>query len=34
MTRLLYREGFSDIPQVAQSMTIELLETICTGANT
>ncbi|WP_269285342.1 nucleotidyl transferase AbiEii/AbiGii toxin family protein [Sinorhizobium psoraleae] len=34
MTRLLYRESFSDIPHVAQSMTIELLETICTGANT
>ncbi|WP_158243763.1 hypothetical protein [Sinorhizobium medicae] len=34
MTRLLYRESFSDIPRVAQSMTIELLETICTGAKT
>lgn len=32
MTRLLYRESFADIPRVAQSMTIELLETICTGA--
>ncbi|WP_234825980.1 hypothetical protein [Sinorhizobium meliloti] len=34
MTRLLYRESFSDIPRVAQAMTIELLETICTGAKT
>lgn len=34
MTRLLYRESFSDIPRAAQSMTIELLETICTGAKT
>ncbi|WP_026619952.1 nucleotidyl transferase AbiEii/AbiGii toxin family protein [Ensifer sp. WSM1721] len=32
MTRLLHRESFSDIPHVAQSLTIELLETICTGA--
>ncbi|WP_234835523.1 hypothetical protein [Sinorhizobium meliloti] len=30
----LYRESFSDIPRVAQSMTVELLETICTGAKT
>ncbi|MGZ2375996.1 hypothetical protein ACVI3U_003962 [Sinorhizobium medicae] len=34
MTRLLYRESFSDTPRVAQAMTIELLETICTGAKT
>ncbi|WP_416066726.1 nucleotidyl transferase AbiEii/AbiGii toxin family protein [Rhizobium sp. ZK1] len=35
MTRLLYRESFSEIPPKAQAMTIELLETICgstTGA--
>ncbi|MCM5690569.1 hypothetical protein M8037_17575, partial [Sinorhizobium meliloti] len=30
----LYRESFSDIPRVAQSMTVEILETICTGAKT
>ncbi|APG86344.1 hypothetical protein SAMCCGM7_pA0004 (plasmid) [Sinorhizobium americanum CCGM7] len=34
MTKLLSRESFSDIPRVAQAMTIELLETICTDAKT
>nr|WP_244428332.1 nucleotidyl transferase AbiEii/AbiGii toxin family protein [Sinorhizobium fredii] len=34
MTKLLSRESFSDIPRVAQAMTIELLETICTAAKT
>ena len=34
MTRLLHREGFSDIPRVAQTMTIEVLETICASAKT
>lgn len=32
MTRLLYRERFSDIPRKAQAMTTELLETICAYA--
>lgn len=29
MTRLLYREGFADIPSKAQAATIEFLETVC-----
>ena len=35
MTRLLYREDFSEIPRLGQAMTIKLLEAICahsTGA--
>ncbi|WP_370125257.1 nucleotidyl transferase AbiEii/AbiGii toxin family protein [Sinorhizobium fredii] len=34
MTKLLSRESFSDIPRVAQAITIELLETICSDAKT
>ncbi|MBP1888105.1 hypothetical protein J2Z50_006423 [Ensifer mexicanus] len=32
MARLLYRQHFSDVPRVAQAMTIKLLETICTNS--
>lgn len=34
MTRLLHRVGFSDVPLLAQAMTIQLLETVCTDAGT
>lgn len=34
MARLLHRDKFSDIPRLAQAMTIQLLETVCTDAPT
>ncbi|MEI2298780.1 hypothetical protein [Ensifer sp. MJa1] len=34
MAKLLYRAGFSDIRRLAQSMTIEALDSICTDAKT
>ena len=34
MSRLLHRDGFSDIPRLAQAMTIQLLEAICIEAKT
>lgn len=34
MSRLLRRDGFSDIPRLAQAMTIQLLEAICVDAKT
>jgi hypothetical protein len=34
MASLLHRNGFSDIPRMAQTMTIKVLETVCASAKT